>query len=63
MTCDPVKITLKDGAISYCIPMPRKILFPLLRKIEKKLIRLGKEGTIQKDTEPTSSEFSNCTCV
>ena len=51
--CEPVKITLKEGAEPYCLTTARRIPFPLLEKVETELNRLETEGIIEKVTKPT----------
>lgn len=51
--CEPVRITLKDGAKPYCLTTARRIAFPLMAKVEAELNRLEKEGIIEKVERPT----------
>ena len=51
--CEPVKITLTDGAEPYCLTTARRIVFPLMTKVEAKLNRLETEGIIEKVEKPT----------
>ena len=51
--CKPVKITLREDAKPYCINTPRRVPFPILPKVEDELMRMEREGIIEKVTEPT----------
>ncbi|XP_065943746.1 uncharacterized protein [Magallana gigas] len=51
--CEPVRITLTEGAKPYCLTTARRIAFPLMPKVEAELNRLEKEGIIEKVEKPT----------
>ena len=51
--CNPMKITIKNDVKQYRLSTARRVPFPLLSKVEEKLVRMEKEGIIEKVTEPT----------
>ena len=51
--CNPVTITLKEGATPFHIHTARKIPTPLLSKVEKELERMQREGVIEPIDEAT----------
>ncbi len=53
LNCEPVKIELTNDAVPYSVNTPRRVLFPLLPKVEKELKRMLSLGIIEEVTEPT----------
>ena len=53
LKCEPAKITLKEGAVPYCVTTARRVPFPLLHKVEDELNHMESSGIIVKVTEPT----------
>ncbi|KAK6493915.1 hypothetical protein HHUSO_G330 [Huso huso] len=50
---NPVKISLKEGAIPYSIPTARRISLPMLPKVKQELERMIECGVIEEIKEPT----------
>lgn len=50
---EPVKIELSEDAVPYSGNTPRRVIFPLLPKVEKELKRMLSMGIIEEVTTPT----------
>ena len=53
LNCKPVTIKLKANAVPYSVTSPRRIVFPLLSKVEVELKSMLDNHIIEKVTEPT----------
>ena len=53
MKTDPVKIILRDGAVPYNVCVPRRIPFPMMKKVESEIKRMEELQVIKKVNEPT----------
>ena len=51
--CNPVKITLTEGAVPYHVNVARRVPVPLQDRVQKELDRMEKQGVIERITEPT----------
>ena len=53
MKMEPVRFKLQDGVTPTCVPVARRIPFPLMDKVKQQIERMVKMGVVQEVKEST----------